>query len=897
MYFIASLAGHDMPHATKPRVLFVDAYDSFTNNIVSLLESSLGVDVSVIKIDQTIADLATFLRPFVAVVAGPGPGHPQNPHHVGLFNEIWRIGDPDLVPVLGICLGFQSLVVTFGGKVEPLQEPRHGISRKIRCRNTSIFKGIDNIESIQYHSLHAIIKPAQTTDVFQNSTLEMSNEVSSCPHLNPLAWDLEDENILTNANLGLAKNPRSILMAVQHVSKPYYGIQFHPESVCSNWNARQVILNWWKEALKWNAHSRKVILTNPLNLNDNKCLEKSVDFLDYETHLECQISTESGKSMTVDNDHRDFNCQPLTHLSRSNFLRNLSHLDQQILVSKAAASSETLTVLTHALDLNHIDIASICKSMGLQDDELIILDSEAHQRPEVGTYSIIGIIIPTSLKLEYLVGTSEVRCVQGGKIVTQCLRAFTGSIFQYLKFFMNHYHVKNENTETPFWGGLMGYISYEACLETLDTYAHPIADPPAALDYSRPDLSFVFIERSIVIDHRQRKLYIQSIKQNDEDWIRQTATLLSQIKTHSDIFSRDSVKTEIDFPREEVYKSQIHSCQSSMRAGDAYELCLTAQSTIKTQSRLPAWPTYLRLRNRNPAPFCSYVRLGSLTLLSSSPERFLSWTRPAPPVKSSLSSNLLNGGSSPVSRSYKTSTCQFRPIKGTVKRFPDDPSLPQVTLAEAVSLLSTPKERAENLMIVDLIRHDIHGVVGPGNVHVRKLMQVEEYATLYQLVSVIEGTLHTYDDEINQEGASDTLDESVSCATYVRSKLDKRFRISNKTGIDVLAASLPPGSMTGAPKRRACSLLHALEARPRGVYSGVLGYLDVGGGGDFSVLIRSAFRWDSPAAPRDSGGVDEKATVDDEWIVGAGGAVTVLSTEDGEWDEMLAKLKCVVGIF
>ena len=123
-------------------------------------------------------------------------------------------------------------------------------------------------------------------------------------------------------------------------------------------------------------------------------------------------------------------------------------------------------------------------------------------------------------------------------------------------------------------------------------------------------------------------------------------------------------------------------------------------------------------------------------------------------------------------------------------------------------------------------------------------MSVEEYESVFQLVSVIEGDL-------------------------------------SGSGIPVLAASLPPGSMTGAPKKRSCELLQELEGvRARGLYSGVFGYLDVGGGGDFSVVIRSAVKWN-----------------DEEWRIGAGGAVTALSDANAEWEEMLAKRENVLRAF
>jgi para-aminobenzoate synthetase len=127
-------------------------------------------------------------------------------------------------------------------------------------------------------------------------------------------------------------------------------------------------------------------------------------------------------------------------------------------------------------------------------------------------------------------------------------------------------------------------------------------------------------------------------------------------------------------------------------------------------------------------------------------------------------------------------------------------------------------------------------------------MSVEEYETVYQLVSVIEG------------------------------ECDKQ-----SSGIAVLAASLPPGSMTGAPKKRSCQILKEIEQhRPRGLYSGVMGYFDVGGAGDFSVIIRAAYKWD-----------DEKS----DWHIGAGGAVTVLSSAKDEWEEMLTKRESLLPTF
>lgn len=179
----------------------------------------------------------------------------------------------------------------------------------------------------------------------------------------------------------------------------------------------------------------------------------------------------------------------------------------------------------------------------------------------------------------------------------------------------------------------------------------------------------------------------------------------------------------------------------------------------------------------------------------------------------------------------------------------------EVTRAEAEAILGTAKERAENLMIVDLIRHDLSSAVGASNVWVSQLMAVEEFATVWHLVSVIKGRLGARTD--GERGP---------------------------TGIDVLRRSLPPGSMTGAPKKRSCEILNRIEGGPRGVYSGVLGYMDVGGGGDLSVVIRTAVR----CAGEVGGDMGEL------WRVGAGGAVTVQSSEEGEFLEMETKASCVL---
>ncbi|EON96685.1 putative aminodeoxychorismate synthase protein [Phaeoacremonium minimum UCRPA7] len=201
----------------------------------------------------------------------------------------------------------------------------------------------------------------------------------------------------------------------------------------------------------------------------------------------------------------------------------------------------------------------------------------------------------------------------------------------------------------------------------------------------------------------------------------------------------------------------------------------------------------------------------------------------------------------------------MKPMKGTVRK-----SDAVSTLKQAEEILHVPKEEAENLMIVDLVRHDLHSICGPGNVAVPELMKVEEYQSVFQMITVVEGQL-----------------------PRPASNEHKRY-----TGLDVLAASLPPGSMTGAPKKRSCEILQEIEQhKERSLYSGVVGYMCVSGRGDWSVTIRSMFRWDDERAA-DAEGEDQEV-----WHIGAGGAVTILSTADGEREEMLTKLAGPLGLF
>ena len=828
----------------KERILFIDAYDSFSNNIVSLLETSLDVIVTQVKIDTRIRDLSSFLEPYSAVIAGPGPGNPANHRDVGLIKELWTLPDKDILPVLGICLGFQSLVLAFGAKVAPLRQARHGVATRISAKPWGIFEGIEEVRSVQYHSLHGTLGHEIPSALKCSTNLQhLWQPHESCPSLVPLAWEISHPTT-KHEDTELPQNHNHILMAVKHVSSPFYGIQFHPESICSGPSAGKVLLNWWNLVKQWHMeHGRKP--------NKYSSCATHPPELSY-------IHTVPGPTIIPPES------RSLTPISMSSSpLLSSSSLASSMSENFACPSLSAAPGLKYlSMDKKTFTVPEVCQLVGSTCGEIIVLDSEMRQMPEVGIYSIIGIVDMDTIKIKYTTGSAYVEVQCGEKSIAESLHG--GTVFTYLRKFMDERRVDiGRPLLTPFEGGLMGYITYEACLETIDV--HSRSSPK-----DRPDICFAYVERSIVIDHEANKVYVQSIKKDDSNWLELTYGVLCTTRGTKKMV-HPCIKhhvmplvKNIEIPSEETYKAKIRDCKSHIAAGNSYELCLTAQTAVHTIkiSDQSCWPQYLRLRRLNPAPFSAYVRLGSLTLLSTSPERFMSWSRPG----------FRNGT---IDRMF--SICQFRPIKGTVKKQQRDSqgNVGTVSLAEATEILSTTKEQAENLMIVDLIRHDLHGVVGSGNVKVKALMAVEEYETVFQLVSVIEGTLET-------AVYGRTKEEDCAVALVTGEELRQ-----HKEGIDVLAASLPPGSMTGAPKRRSCELLQTIEEhRPRSIYSGVVGYMSVSGGGDFSVVIRSVFKW--------NGQGDEDS---DEWKIGAGGAVTGLSTEESEWEEMMTKMKSTLGLF
>ncbi|KAM3073535.1 hypothetical protein ACMFMG_004571 [Clarireedia jacksonii] len=876
----------------KPLILFIDAYDSFSNNIISLLETTLTASVRTLKIDDPILSdsdeaLHEELKHYVAVVCGPGPGSPENERDVGIIKKIWSLADDHMLPVLGICLGFQSLCLEFGGEVKRLNGPQHGMIRRVvhageaGVGTQSIFCGVGEITATLYQSLCVDIGQDDILDEEWNTA--RWQPTIRCPDLIPLAW-VESADLEAEVARSCGVKDSRVLVGVRHAMKPFWALQYHPESVCTSDSSKEIFINWFKSAQQWNRSSRKT-----------------------EVIYNGTMHGQSATRVSLLQQFEDLNIMPASPISDSS-IDNLK--PRTMCLSRTIDLPEGLAVP---------DIVEALQDMG-RDHILLestnVNETFAGSADVKGRYSIIGLDIDDCLKFEYRVGDSYVTKIpsttgehsDGNEEidVKSC-----GGVWSLLAQHLEDAQVPEGNDESPFWGGFMGYTTYELGLENID-----VKIDRSTMDKNRPDLCFAWVTRSIVVDHLKNVIYLQQLaapgdSQSDSAWMEAVGPKIEKLSQQQRspvknprqqslrpgqlVLPCDRIKVSrrekrawspvrspaskfsmiVTQPTADSYESKVRRCQEKIASGDSYELCLTDQTTVtrlrsdphhatthnttdsillynKTPRPAPAkgaWSLYKNLRARQPAPFASFVRLGSATLVSSSPERFLKWDN-------------------------RRGQCSLRPMKGTVRK------TEQVsTLADAIPLLNDPKEKAENLMIVDLVRHDLHGVCGSGNVSCPQLMVVEEYASVFQMVSVIEGTY--------PKSTSDDLSAQLSSLS-LKGEKKKKY-----TGLDILAASLPPGSMTGAPKKRSCELLQDIEHhKPRSLYSGVVGYMDVGGRGDFSVTIRSMYRWDD-----EDGVIEEEMRDTEKWHIGAGGAVTALSTPVGEREEMLTKLNGTLGVF
>ncbi len=411
-----------------------------------------------------------------------------------------------------------------------------------------------------------------------------------------------------------------------------------------------------------------------------------------------------------------------------------------------------------AFELFHREINSFFLDSGMDPQRL-------------GRYSFIG----TDPFLVMSSRGNQVMLIKQGKTESK-----EDNPFDILGKLLDTYRLDSLPSPIPFWGGAVGYLSYDLChfIERLPTTAID--------DLQLPESYFGFYDTVVVFDNLENKTYIASTgfpELTESQRLRRARLRLDEMKSRlsSTISNTPEVDSENTGKTTEAvlksnftpegYMEAVNKVREYVAAGDVFQVNISQR--FETDLTVTPYELYRRLRQLNPAPFASYLNFDGTTIVSASPERFLrvdgDWV-------------------------------ETRPIKGTRPRGKD--TTEDAMLAQ--ELLDSIKDRAENVMIVDLERNDLGRVCQYGTVKVTELAILETFPTVFHLTSTVIGKL-----------------------------------CPDKNRIDLLKASFPGGSITGAPKVRAMEIIDELEPTRRSVYTGAIGYLGFGRNLDLNIVIRT----------------------------------------------------------
>jgi len=388
-----------------------------------------------------------------------------------------------------------------------------------------------------------------------------------------------------------------------------------------------------------------------------------------------------------------------------------------------------------------------------------------------------------------------------------------GNPFDVVGELLDTYAIKDSDSEIPFLGGAVGYFSYDLChfIERL---------PKTAIDDLRlPECYLGFYDAVVAYDHLKGKTYIISTgfpetekgKRQERANARlnelRNLVMLAPPPSSVKVSEEKGKKLKSNFSHEEYMKA-VARAREYICAGDIFQVNLSQRLEVEINTK--PYELFKRLRKINPAPFANYFNFDGVSIVGASPERFLK---------------------------VRGDWVETRPIKGTRPRG----AMPEEDKALAESLLASKKDRAENIMIVDLERNDIGRVCRYGTVKVTELAILETYPTVFHLTSTVVGQL--------REGKNVT---------------------------DLLKATFPGGSITGAPKVRAMEIIDELEPTRRSVYTGSLGYLSFSGDMDIDIVIRTFIVKDGKA------------------YFQVGGAIVYDSEPEAEYIETLDKGKALI---
>jgi para-aminobenzoate synthetase component 1 len=352
----------------------------------------------------------------------------------------------------------------------------------------------------------------------------------------------------------------------------------------------------------------------------------------------------------------------------------------------------------------------------------------------------------------------------------------------------------HQHTDLPFCGGALGYFAYDLGrrIENL---------PEQTLDAEHiPDMVIGIYDWAIITDHHQQRCWLASYglnaeTQNQWDSLVSTLNTLTKPKNPDTFSVSGELRCNLD---KNDYQVAFNKIQHYIHEGDCYQVNLAKRFEIDAEG--DPWFAYQLLRKQNAAPFSSFFATPYVTVLSSSPERLLKVTQ------------------------QKVET---KPIKGTRPRDLNNVARDKLLADE---LQASLKDRAENLMIVDLLRNDLGKVCVPGSIKVPKPFALESFATVHHLVSTITGTL-----------------------------------TDNHNAVSLLRACFPGGSITGAPKLRAMEIIEELEPHRRGLYCGSIAYIGFDGKMDSNITIRTLMYSDNRLRFWAGGGIVADSTVDAEF--------------------------------
>lgn len=443
-------------------------------------------------------------------------------------------------------------------------------------------------------------------------------------------------------------------------------------------------------------------------------------------------------------------------------------------------------------NLDIFDIYAIYKN----DKNIILLDSNNNDKT-LSQYSFLGVNPYKVVK-----GNKD-RCYVDDKLIKS-------SVFDVLEKILKEDKPTNINysphSSLPFMSGCMGYLSYNLGYDVENV------TKTAKDDFDIYDYYFVFYDNIIIFDLINDKKYITSlgVLNDSEKSINEILKNIDVAKKvpYTEVFNYDKQYTS-NFTKEQ-YKNTVTKVKDYIKSGDIYIMNLTQR--LLTTSTKSSFHIYNALRNSNPAPFSALLKLDDLEVISSSPERFLQ---------------------------IKDNIVQTRPIKGTVPRG----KTIEEDEANRLKLQNSEKDKSELLMVVDLERNDLSKVCKPFTVQVPSLYDIEEYETVFHLVSTVEGELK-----------------------------------DNVSSPKCLNACFPGGSITGTPKIRAMEILDELEQVSRGIYTGCIGYFDFNGNADFNIVIRTLVK------------------KDDTISIGVGGGITWDSEKSEEYQETLDKAMALLRV-